>query len=352
LKPLALLDLEARPSGLLAFLRGAGLEILPVSSPDSLPPFADLVLLGCGSRVSLATDQLRRLRQNPGVRGVIALLNDDAFDAAPRLLALGARDCIRLPAHPADLRLRVQAHELTLFHDVAALPFPEPTQAPSSGLQDALLASCPLAVISCDDQGAFRALNAVAERLLGCPGPLARARYRVSDFLVHPQDLDRILVSLAASAPEAVLQLDVPIRNLSGEVIPARQHVVALKGEHGAHDGFLLFVSDLRERVERERAMERTTRQVLDLQRRLGAIQEIERLTVELKQPLTVVMGILELLIEGEDLADPTRTRLNRAYAQLSRLSDMVKGFSRIPTWDKSGFAPRGESGSTDPNER
>jgi len=47
----------------------------------------------------------------------------------------------------------------------------------------------------------------------------------------------------------------------------------------------------------------------------------------ELNQPLTVAMGVLEMLASGPDLPEPIARRLGKVQEQLDRIANTVRRF-------------------------
>jgi len=66
-------------------------------------------------------------------------------------------------------------------------------------------------------------------------------------------------------------------------------------------------------------------------EQRMNSLNVASASTHELNQPLTVVMGSLELLSSRDDLPAGVSPRLQRAYVQLQRMADIVRELSHAP---------------------
>jgi PAS domain S-box-containing protein len=340
---IALVDLEPRSPGFGDTLDKAGIAFIPLPRPDSVPPFVRLVVLVAGARTTTAETICATLASNPESHAVVAVLADDAFAFAPRLIQAGARDCIRLPVHPDDLKNRLLAHvawqsdRLPGRSTPVAPPGLSPDPFSADGLGRALLSSCPLPVIVCDLEGRIHQFNPAAEQLLGSTERVARIRHRVADFLAKVPDANRLRSFLdeagprperASASPAPVPIFELSLRTLRGESIPVRLVVQRIRDESGAVAGGLLLAIDQREIQNRQHQLDQATQQVIDLQKRVGAAGDLDHLVHELNQPLTVAMGVLEILIETEVLEKPVLDRLLRASHQLQRLADTLRSTS------------------------
>jgi PAS domain S-box-containing protein len=342
--PIALLDLEPRSPGFGAHLEKAGIAYIPISRPETVPPFVRLVVLVAGSRTTTAESICKKLASNPESHAVVAVLAEDSFSFASKLIQAGARDCIRLPVHPEDLKHRLYAHAAWQSDRLPGRVTPVTTagRAPdpfsADGLGRALLSSCPLPIIACDVEGRIHQFNPAAEQLLGVTERAARIRQKVADFLAKVPDWSRLRSSLeeCETRPEtaqvrssALPILELSLRTLRGESIPVRLVVQRIRDESGTVAGGLLLAIDQREIQNQQRVLDQATQQVIDLQKRVGAAGDLDHLVHELNQPLTVAMGVLEILIETETLSKPVMDRLQRAFHQLQRLADTLRSASQ-----------------------
>lgn len=185
--------------------------------------------------------------------------------------------------------------------------------------------TAPAATIASDAQGRILVFNPAAERLLGCPCEVAQRVHSFADFFVDARDFGRILEILDE---EAGSTRSIRLRSLSGEVIPSRCHLEALRDPSGNLVAVLGIFEDRRETEGLFERLEQATRQLIEGERRFEALEKVRALAMEMNQPLTVAMGSLEILSSSVDVSESVRVRLDRAYEQLQRVARMVRKVS------------------------
>jgi signal transduction histidine kinase len=125
-----------------------------------------------------------------------------------------------------------------------------------------------------------------------------------------------------------VLELEVRLRARSGEHFP----VLLSAAEVSAADGMPLATVGVFEDLRREQALrnrlEQTTEQLIETEKRAAAMEVAGAAAHELNQPLTAVMGCLELLEFKSDLDTDTKERIQRATVQLERMAEIVRSLA------------------------
>jgi PAS domain S-box-containing protein len=170
--------------------------------------------------------------------------------------------------------------------------------------------------------------NRAAEAALGYESQWARDHMHVTEVYADASDARRVLAELRAQAG-GIAQVEVRLRARSGEIIPvelAAAEVFSAKGTPIATVGVF---DDQRPELALKRRLAATTEQLIATEKRAAAMEVAGAAAHELNQPLTAVMGSLELLHLREDLPAGVHTRLDRAYEQLERMAEIVRSLAR-----------------------
>ena len=161
-----------------------------------------------------------------------------------------------------------------------------------------------------------RYVNPAYERLVGRPVADA-GEGPVSLRAVHPDDreafgawLEAVREDLAADAVDDSYVVEVRVERADGEVRYVETTAVPVTDDAGDVTGVAGITTDLTERVERERALEETAQR---LDRFASMVSH------DLRNPLTVAMGRLELYRETGDEAD-----LDGARDALERIESLT----------------------------
>jgi PAS domain S-box-containing protein len=328
---IAVIDLDPASTDWFQLLASAGLEVELVVEPAEISSQAQLVLVHAGSRISAAEETCWQLRDIlPSMPVVTASPGTYASEGA-RLVAAGARDHVRLPAHPQDLRHRIEAHlsyarESVSGPELAELRESEGTMSvPMMDMLSVLVSSLSHPVLAIDRAGHLLLFNPAAERLLGCPRQAAMQDHVVGDFFADPSEVPRLERALSARKPGEAYSNDVRVRTMIGEHVPVRFYGAAVRSAQGRVVAFVCLLQAMRELNTMSRRLEETTRQLIETEVRAKEAIGGRNMAHELNQPLTVAMGSIELLSTRGDLNPDVLQRLDRAYDQLRRMADLVR---------------------------
>jgi len=208
--------------------------------------------------------------------------------------------------------------------DAAAPALPSPAAL-------ALIEALPFPTLLADPHGFLVGGNAAAHSLLGCTwGPWGEER--AADYYADPADARRVQDALAEAEPGAGRAFEMDLRSVAGERIPVRLHGVAVRDLDGDVVSTVALLQDLRAEITLQRHLEDATRQSIEAERRTINQAQGRKLAHELNQPLTVAMGILEMLIAGPDLPPGIAKRLHKMQEQLDRIATTVRRF-REESW-------------------
>lgn len=265
---------------------------------------------------------------------VVALVADvTLIDAA---IQAGATDAVvghppasellaRLSAHRRVARLwrrRMQAQQRRARRAMADL-------ASTQDLLGRLIDATPNPVMAVDERGRVLVFNRAAETSLGYDAEYARTHMHVTDIYADAADARRVLAEMRATEGGMVQSLPVRLRARWGEQIPVELSAAEV---HDAEGGMIATVGvfqDMREQVALKNRLEATTEQLIAAEHRASAIELAGEAAYEINQPLTALMGTLELLEMEPDLPERARTRLGRAQGHLQRIRECVRSLAR-----------------------
>lgn len=182
------------------------------------------------------------------------------------------------------------------------------------------------AIIASDMRGRLVVFNAAAERLFDIPAKYAREKVNVIDL--YPQGGAREMMRLLRDAPnhhiEAVRSYGMTRK---GELVPIEVSASLVK-MNGAEVATVGLLRDLRERVRVEGELARTRAKLIDAEKQ-SAITALAGATAhEMNQPLTVILGYIDLL---KRKADPSQLKpIEAITVQAERMAEIVRRISKL----------------------
>jgi len=201
--------------------------------------------------------------------------------------------------------------------------------ASTQDLLGRLIDATPNPVMAVDIKGRVVVFNRAAEKALGYDTEYARTHMRVTDIYADASDARRILAEMRATETGLVQGISVRLRARWGEQIPVELSAAEV---HDAEGGLIATVGvfqDMREQVALRNRLEATTEQLIAAEQRAAAIELAGEAAYEINQPLTALLGTMELLEMEPDLSDRSRTRLQRAQGHLQRIREAVRALAR-----------------------
>lgn len=284
-----------------------------------------------------------------------------AFCARPDLceaaLRAGAVEAFSALPQPVELRLRFEAvaryaeswrarsrSQLRRAHRLA-----EDLDA-NRALLDGVLNASPVGVVVADFRGRLLRLNGAAERILGYSAADAIAHVNVADLYNNVTDARRVLAEIRAASNGVAEVRDLLLRARTGEPIPIRMFAGELNDAQGEPVATFGVFEDLRERESLKNRLGLATERLIAVEKRAALVTLASTTAHELNQPLTAVMGSLEILEMRGDLADDVRLRLKRAYGQLERMARLIRELGQS-TLRRGGADYVGTQHLPDPSE-
>ncbi len=190
-----------------------------------------------------------------------------------------------------------------------------------AALMDASL--CP--VIAADRDGRILEYSLAAEKLLGYSADDARRDLIVQDLFADTSELQELLSALDGLSGNKPYKRRVRLRARDGGSIPAR-----LSSRPLGKGAWVAVVQDTRESADLEARLHRATDQLIASEKRSATMEVAGAAAHNLNQPLTSIMGSVELLASRRDLPPDARRRINQVYDQLERMAHAVQELSQI----------------------
>lgn len=268
----------------------------------------------------------RRLRANPATASIPVLHLSAAYRRSRdrvRGLELGADAYLTQPAEPDELIATVRAL-LRIRRAEAGL---RETQERYRRLVETALEG----IWSVDARGRTTYVNRQMARMLG---------YTVTEMLDRP--LYDFMDEDARAAAEQQLdrrsrgireQADIRFRRKDGSDLWAIVSIMSLTDDAGGFLGALALVTDITDRKRAERA-----------ERQAAALRSVASLANaaahEINNPLTVIVGTLELIQRGADVDAVSRARIQRALTAAAEIHHMLRRMSAITRLELAEQSP------------
>jgi len=192
-----------------------------------------------------------------------------------------------------------------------------------------LIDATPNPVMAADLRGRVLVFNRAAELALGFAADWATAHMHVTEVYADPQDARRVLAELRRTAGGAVGAWETRLRASSGEIVPVRLSAAEVHAADGTPLATVGVFVDRRAELQLTSRLEETTEQLIATEKRASAMEVAGGAAHELNQPLTAVMGTLELLQLRGDLPDDVSRKLDKSWEQLRRMADIVRQLAR-----------------------
>ncbi len=281
------------------------------------------------------------------VRGTLPILwiLQEGEDAAGAL-DNGATDVLRRPIPAGLVRARIEGHlraaaiqrDVVLarareMDAVARAAQAQAELAEARDFLDGLLQVVPDPIVVADLRGRLLTFNRAAQDVLGYAEQEALEELHVTDLYGNPDDARRVMEAIRASEHLRVEKVKVRVRSRSGEQIPVQLWGFQLHDGNGQAIASCGLFRDVRETESLSVRLQRATGQLIDSEKRAAAIEVAGAAAHELNQPLTSVMGLLEMMQLRGNLEEETEERLERAYGQLERMAEIVRELSDVTSY-------------------
>ena len=278
----------------------------------------------------------------------IALVQDEDQEVAA--LAQGANDVVRgtptarsLEARVAAQRRMVRAWRRRMQAQQRQARRALDELANTQDLLGRLIDATPNPVMAVDVRGRVLVFNRAAELALGYDAEYARTQMHVTNIYANPADARQVLAELRANEGGTVSAVSVRLRARWGEQIPVELSAAEVRDAHGNLVATVGVFQDMREHVALKARLDSTTDQLIAAEHRNAAISKAAEAAFEINQPLTALMGTMEMLEMEAGLSERSLSRLARAQSHLIRIRDTVRAFGQLsrPTENEAGRSSR-----------
>jgi two-component system sensor histidine kinase/response regulator len=209
----------------------------------------------------------------------------------------------------------------------------ESREARERAYRDALFDSAPVAIVVADEQGIVRDANPGFEALFGWTAAEARGR-ALNDLLVPSGEVGRaeqLDQSVRSGKP---VTIEVERRHKDGRLVPVRASAARVEGApagggEGAGELFVMY-EDMAEELRARRALEEAKNAAERVAQMRSAF--LANMSHEIRTPMNAVLGLTELLLDGELAAEQRRslTLIQTAGESLLTLLNDILDLSKI----------------------
>ena len=270
---------------------------------------------------------------------ILAIVSDN--NEADAAFKAGVTDVIRKPIRSNVLSNRVrllvrlskttrEVRELeSLVSNHVLSESEDKHNIPQNELLERLIDSSPDPIVCSSNDGKIMVYNHAAEDLLAYNRHHVQRELQIEDIFADPGELKRVIFAISTSQQRRLEQHRTHLRSRSGEHIPILLSASEVTDKDNKPVAMILIFRDTRESDSLATRLRSATDRLINTEKRAAAVAIAGATAHELNQPLTSVMGIVELLLLTE-LDEKQTAKLDRAYTQLERMADIVRNLSWV----------------------
>jgi len=247
-----------------------------------------------------------------------------------------------------DLLIEVATSPVRSVHDTAIISFRDVTEAralqrelkKTKEFLERLIDSAADAIVAADQRGLVLVCNRVAEQIFGYKAEEIVGRARVRDLYADhgaAHEIMRLLRSPQHGGQGRIEGIRQEVLNRDGERVPVALSAAILY-EDGHEVGTVGIFNDLRERIRIEQRLA-TAQERLAVTEKQALLAELAGATAhELNQPLTAILGNLELFARKIDPADALQRPLDTMRREAERMAAIVKRIGQITSYETKPY--------------
>ena len=187
------------------------------------------------------------------------------------------------------------------------------------------------AIVAADMSGVVMVFNRSAEHLFGYASLEVIGQFDVSNVYLPggAQEMMRILRSKDLGEPGYVHNLQTEVLARDGQIIPVSLSAAILyEGEEEI--ATVGMFQDLRQRLALESRLQEMAAQLVESEKQAAVAALAGTAAHELNQPLTTIMGLVEMLQFACEENEQLSGQLDRVYAETERMSAIVRRIGKI----------------------
>jgi len=247
-----------------------------------------------------------------------------------------------------EITIEVATSPVRSVHDTVIINFRDVTEAralqrelrKTKEFLERLIDSAADAIVATDRRGNVLIFNRAAEKVTGYKAHEMVGRASVRSLYADknaPQQVMRLLRGPLHGGPGRIDSIRQEIMNREGERVPVALSAAVLY-EDGREVGTVGIFIDLRERLKIEQRLA-TAQQRLEVTAKQALLAELAGATAhELNQPLTAILGNLELLARKIDPKDALQRQVDTMRAEAQRMAEIVKRIGQITRYETKAY--------------
>ncbi len=187
------------------------------------------------------------------------------------------------------------------------------------------------AIVAADMSGIIMVFNRSAEQLFGYASLEVIGQFDVSNVYLPggAQEMMRILRSKDLGEPGYVHNLQTEVLARDGQIIPVSLSAAILY-EGDEEIATVGMFQDLRQRLALESRLQEMAAQLVESEKQAAVAALAGTAAHELNQPLTTIMGLVEMLQFACEDNEQLSGQLDRVYAETERMSAIVRRIGKI----------------------
>jgi PAS domain S-box-containing protein len=244
---------------------------------------------------------------------------------------------------PRPVGLKKDATAIVSFRDVTETRRMQEELRRTKDFLMNLIESSADAIVAADMSGRILIFNEVAERITGFSG-MEMIGNNVAQ-LYPTGTAHRIMTDLRSKDYGGAGKLEERREHLmtrTGEAIPVNL-AAAIVYDQGKEVATVGIFSDLRERLQMEEELHEAQKKLELNERQAAVVQLAGAAAHELNQPLTSIIGSIELMQRKVEAGTPIRLGLDRLLADSERMAEMVKKLGQIARYETKPYMGRTE---------
>ena len=302
-------------------------------SAESITGFARDGLLGSELIHMVPASQRSHLREV--INCVLVGTNVEAFDMS---VATTSGDPVTVSVATSTVLSNAEA-VILLFRDVTAERVLEYELRKTKDFLERLIDSAVDAIVAADTDGNIILFNQGAERIIGYAAEEMIGKIPVTKLYAEgvAYEVMKMLRSEDFGGSGLLIQTRRDLLTKDGELVPVNM-TASIIYEGGREVATVGIFSDLRERIKIEKRLMQAQEKLIATEKQ-GLVAELAGAAAhELNQPLTSILGYLELILRQMPSDAPHSRHIHTIQAESARMAEIVKKIGRITRYETKEY--------------